>query len=60
MFSRLQYACQVVISLLSREQCPQFERIRLEHVQMVNKTSSLKGTFIGNNAESIIIIRSAL
>ena len=28
-----------VVTLLSSEHCWQFERVRLQHVQMVNKTS---------------------
>ena len=36
--------------LLSSEQCSQFERFRLQHVQ-INKSSSFKTKLIGNNAE---------
>ena len=32
----------LVTLLLSSEQCSQFERFRLQHVQMVNKTSVSK------------------
>ena len=39
-----------LITLLRSEQTPQFERYRLQHVQMVNKTSSFKTKLIGNNA----------
>ena len=37
------------LSLLSSEQCAQFERFRIQHVQMVNKASSFKTKLIGNN-----------
>ena len=38
----LQPANLCLVTLLSSEQCSQFERVRLQHVQMVNKTSSFK------------------
>jgi len=31
-----------IVTLISSEQCSQFERFRLQHVQIVNKTSSSK------------------
>jgi len=35
------FACQLVfITVLISEQCSQFERVILKHVQMVNKTSN--------------------
>ena len=37
-----------LVTLLSSEQCSQFERFRLQHVQMINKTSSFKVKLIGN------------
>ena len=40
-----------LITLLSSEQCSQFERFCLQHVQMVNKTSRFKTKLIGNNAK---------
>ena len=40
-----------LVTILSSEQCTQFERFRLELVQMVNKTSKFKTKFIGNNAK---------
>ena len=33
-------------------QCSQYERFRLQHVQMVNNTSSFKPKLIGNNADA--------
>ena len=48
------------INLLSSEQCSQFERFRLQHVQMVNKTSSFKTKCIGNNAEASRVNRNTL
>ena len=44
-------ASSCLVTLLSLEQCSQFERFHLQHVQMVNKTSSFKTKFIGYNAE---------
>ena len=41
-----------LVTLLSLEQCLQFERFRLQHIQVVNKTSSFKTKLIGNNAEA--------
>ena len=43
-----------LVILLNSEQCSQFERFRLQHIQMVNKTSSFKTKFIGHNAEATI------
>ena len=37
-----------LVTLLSSERCPQFERFRLQHVLMVNKTTSFKTKFISN------------
>ena len=37
--------------ILSLEQFSQFERFCLQHLQMVNKTSSFKTKLIGNNAK---------
>ena len=39
-----------LVTLLHVEQCSQFERFRLQHVQMINKTSSFKTQLTGNNA----------
>ena len=38
-----------LVTLLRSEQCSQFERSWLEHIQMVNKTFIFKTTLIGNN-----------
>ena len=38
-----------LIALLSSEQCSQFERFRMQHVQMVNKMPCFKTKCIGNN-----------
>ena len=38
-----------LVTLLSLEQCSVFQKFHLQHVQMVNKTSSFKIKFIGNN-----------
>ena len=48
-----------LVSLLSSEQCSQFERFCLQPVQMVNKTSSFKTKLIVNNVEAsqLTIIR---
>ena len=40
-----------LFTLLSSEQSSQFERFRLQQVQMVNETSSVKTKLIGNNAD---------
>ena len=39
-----------LVTLLSLEQCSHFKRYRFQSVQIVNKTSSFKMTFIGNSA----------
>ena len=41
-----------LVILLSSEQCSQFERFCLQHIQMVTKTSKFKTKLIGNNAEA--------
>ena len=40
-----------LVILISSEQCSQFERFRLQHVQMVNKASSLKTEMIVKHAK---------
>ncbi len=45
-----------LITLLSSEQCSQFEIFRLQNVQMVNKASSFNTTFIGNNRTELTTI----
>ena len=47
-------------TLLSSEQCSQFEIFRLQHIQMANKTSNFKTKLIGNNAVVSRITRSSL
>ena len=47
-------------TLLSLEQCFQIKRYRLQHVQMVNKTSSIKTELIGSNAEVSRVNHSSL
>ena len=47
----LLHANLCLVTVLSSEQCLQFERFRLRHVQIVNKASSFKTKFIGNSAE---------
>jgi len=49
-----------LFTLLISEQCLQFERFRLQRVQMVNKTSSFEIKLIGNNAESSKVNRNTL
>ena len=49
----------VLMIILSSEQCSQFERFRLQHVPMVNKTCSFK-KITDNNAEASRINRSTL
>ena len=49
-----------LVTLLSLEQCLQFERFCLQHVQMVNKTSSFKTKFIYNNAKVRRVNRNIL
>ena len=46
----LMYASLCLITLLSLEQCS--KHFRLQHVQIVNKTSSFKKKLIGSNAEA--------
>ena len=41
------------VNLLSAEQCSQFERFRLQHVQMVSKTSSLSNKKTSNGKQNI-------
>ena len=41
-----------LVTVLSLEQCSEFDRFRLQHVQMVNKTSSFKTKLICNKAET--------
>ena len=43
--------CLCLVILLSSEQCSQFEIFRQQHVQMVNKPSSLKTKLVDKNAE---------
>jgi len=40
-----------LVTLLSLEQCPQFERFCMQHIQMVNNTSNFNTKLFGNNAE---------
>ena len=49
-----------LVTLLSQEQCSQSQRFRLQHVQMVNKTSTFKTKLIGNNAETSRVNHYAL
>jgi len=46
------------VSLLSSEQCLQFERFHLQHAQVVNQTFSFKRELIGNKAEAIRVNHS--
>ena len=39
-----------LVTLFSWEQCSQLERFRLQNIQMVNKTSSVKTKLVGSNA----------
>ena len=39
-----------LVMLLSSTRCSQFARFRLQHITIVNKTSSFKTKLIGNNA----------
>ena len=52
------YLC--LVTLLSLEQCLQFENFHLQHIEMVNKTSSFKMILICNNAEASRINRNTL
>ena len=47
-----------LLSLLSSEQCSQFERFYLQHVEMVNKMFSFKTKLIGSNAEASRVNRN--
>ena len=47
----LLHADLCLATLLSSEQCLKFERFRLQHVQIVNKTSGVKTKLTGNNAK---------
>ena len=49
-----------VVTLLSSEQCSQFETFHQQHIQMVNKTFSFKTKFIGNNAKVSRVNRNSL
>ena len=53
-----------VEGLMSANMClqniSQFQRLRLQHVQLVNKTSSFKTKLIGNNAGANRISRNTL
>ena len=40
-----------LITKLSSEQCLQFERLCLQHIQMINKRSSFKTKLIGNRGD---------
>ena len=51
-FEGLVSANLCLVTLLSSEQCIQFERFRLQHIQMVNKTSSFKTKLVGGNAKA--------
>ena len=65
-FLWLQHTCwrfvyTLVVTLSSLEQFSLFQRINLQkHIQMVNKTSSLKKKCIGNNAEVSRVNHSTL
>ena len=41
-----------LVTLISLEQCSQFERFRLQHIQVINKTCTFKTKLIGNNPEA--------
>ena len=49
-----------LVTLLSSEQCSQFERFRLQHAQMVNKTSRFKTNLNDSNAEVSRVKRNTL
>jgi len=51
-FTACTFANLCLYMLLSSEQCQQFERFRLQCVQVVNKTSSFKTKLTGNNPET--------
>ena len=46
--------------LLSSEQCSQSERFRLQHFEMVNKTSCFRTKSTGNNADMTKVNRNTL
>ena len=46
-----------LVTLLSSEQCSQFKKFQLQHVQMINKTFSFKTKLIGSNTEATIFHR---
>ena len=56
----LLHAILCLATLLSSEQCHQFERFQLQHVHDVNKTISFKRKLIGNNAEASRVNRNTL
>ena len=41
-----------LVTLFNSEPCSQFERFHLQHVQMVNKTSSFKTKLLGYDAKA--------
>ena len=47
-----------LVTSLTSEQCLQFERFRMQHIQVVNKRSNFKTKLIGNNANISAINRS--
>ena len=47
-----------LVTLLSLEQCTQFERFRLQHVQTVNKTPSYTTKLIENNDDVCSVNRN--
>ena len=49
-----------LVTLVNLDQCSQFERFHLQHVEMVNKTSSFKTKFIGKNAKASRVICNTL
>ena len=49
-----------LVTVLTSEQCLQFETFCLQHVQIVNKTCSFKTALMGNNAEASRINRTTL
>jgi len=48
----LQPGSLCLVTLLTLEKNLQFERIRLQHIKMVNKTSSVKTKLIDSNVEA--------
>ena len=49
----LLHANLCLVILVSSELCSKLERLRLEHVQMVNKSSSFKTKLIGSHTETV-------